>query len=86
MVWLLAEERQEMRTSTETSKTRSAAFDKSAARCCRKWRHAERLGLLTNDIEAIDRVLTSLGHDTETGRDAKVPRLSYYIVANCFNF
>ncbi len=65
-----------MRTSTETYEhTISGLLQKRREIMEEMAVTRERLGVLANDIEAIDRVLERLGHDGKLEMNPHVPRL-----------
>jgi hypothetical protein len=65
-----------MRTSTETYEhTISGLLQKRTELMQEMAAAHERLGVLTNDIEAIDHVLTRLGHTEKVDVTKKVPRI-----------
>jgi hypothetical protein len=65
-----------MRTSTETYEHTISGLLQKRAELMQEMAVAhERLGVLTNDIEAIDHVLTRLGHTEKLDVSKKVPRI-----------
>ena len=65
-----------MRNSTETYEhTINGLLQKRAELMEEMAAGHERLGVLTNDIEAIDHVLTKLGHTEKLDVTTKVPRI-----------
>jgi chorismate mutase len=72
---LLATEREAMRTSTQTYEhTISGLLQKRREIMEEMAVTRERLGAMANDIEAIDRVLERLGHDTALEERAQAPQ------------
>lgn len=65
-----------MRTSTETYEHTIAGLLQKREELMQEMAGVhERLGVLTNDIEAIDHVLTRLGHTEKLDVTMKVPRI-----------
>jgi len=76
-----------MKTSTETYEhTINGLLQKRAELMQEMASIQERLGVLTNDVEAVDHVLTRLGHTQKLDVTMKVPRIVLFYRGQLLQF